>query len=68
MSIDASAKNKLFDKVVWLTQYPDNEAKQFMCYAINGVKFHTKDSGQLGKLKTMEFVLLLKVVLLIMVY
>ena len=43
MSIDASAKNKLFDKVIWLAQYLDNEAKQFKRYVINGVKFRTKD-------------------------
>ena len=37
-------KKKLFDKVIWLARYPDNEAKQFKRYVINGVKFLTKDS------------------------
>ena len=44
MSIDASKKKKLFDKVIWLARYPDNKAKQFKHYVINGVKFRTKDS------------------------
>ena len=43
MSIDASVKKKLSNKVIWLARYPDNEAKQFNNYAINGVKFCTKD-------------------------
>ena len=42
--MDAYEKKKLSDKVIWLAQYLDNEAKQFMRYAINDVKFHTKDS------------------------
>ena len=42
--MDASEKKKLFDKVKWLAQYPDNEAKQFKCYVINGLKFRTEDS------------------------
>ena len=37
-------KKKLFDKVIWLARYPDNEAKQFKRHIINDVKFHTKDS------------------------
>ena len=45
MSIDASVKKKLSNKVIWLARYPDNEAKQFNHYAINGVKFCTKDFG-----------------------
>ena len=44
MSMDASEKKKLSDKVIWLAQYPDNEVKQFKRYVINGVKFRTKDS------------------------
>ena len=42
--MDASKKKKLFDKVRWLAQYPDNKVKQFKCYVINGLKFCTKDS------------------------
>ena len=42
--MDASAKKKLFDKVIWLARYPDNEEKQFKLFVINGVKFRTKDS------------------------
>ena len=41
--MDASEKKKLSDKVIWLAWYPDNEAKQFKHYVINGVKFRTKD-------------------------
>ena len=41
--MDASEKKKLSNKVIWLAWYPDNEAKQFKCYVINGLKFHTKD-------------------------
>ena len=44
MSMDAFEKKKLFDKVIWLARYPDNEAKQFKRHIINDVKFHTKDS------------------------
>ena len=44
MSMDASEKKKLSDKVIWLARYPDNEVKQFKRYVINGVKFRTKDS------------------------
>ena len=44
MSMDASEKKKLSDKVIWLAQFPNNEAKLFKRYVINGVKFHTKDS------------------------
>ena len=43
MSIDAFEKKKLFNKVIWLARYPDNEAKLFKRYVINGVKFCTKD-------------------------
>ena len=42
--MDASKKKKLFGKVRWLAQYPDNKVKQFKCYVINGLKFCTKDS------------------------
>ena len=42
--MDASEKKKLFDKVIWFARYPDNEAKQFKHYVINGLKFRTKDS------------------------
>ena len=41
--MDASEKKKLSDKIIWLARYPDNEAKQFKRYVINGVKFCTKD-------------------------
>ena len=44
MLMDASKKKKLSDKVIWLARYPDNEAKQFKRYVINGLKFRTKDS------------------------
>ena len=44
MLMDAFEKKKLSDKVIWLAGYPDNEAKQFKRYVINGLKFHTKDS------------------------
>ena len=44
MSMDASEKKKLSDKVIWLARYPDNKAKQFKHYVINDVKFSTKDS------------------------
>ena len=66
--MDASEKEKLSDKVIWLARYLDNEAKWFKRYVINGLKFRTKESEATGKLKIVEFVLLLKVVLLIMVY
>ena len=42
--MDASEKKKLSDKVICFAWYPDNEAKQFNHYVINGVKFRTKDS------------------------
>ena len=42
--MDASEKKKLSDKVIWLARYPDNEAKQFKHYVINGLKFRIKDS------------------------
>ena len=44
MSMGASEKKKLSDKVTWLARYPNNEVKQFKRYVINGVKFHTKNS------------------------
>ena len=44
MSMDASEKMKLSDKVIWLARYLGNEAKQFKHYVINGLKFQTKDS------------------------
>ena len=68
MSMDVSEKKKLSDKVIWLAQYLDNKANQFKRYVKNGVKFCTKDSKATRKTQTLEFVLLLKVVLLIMVY
>ena len=43
MSMGASEKKKLSDKVTWLAWYPNNEVKQFKRYVINGVKFHTKN-------------------------
>ena len=43
MSMGASEKKKLSDKVTWLARYPDNEVKKFKRYVINGVKFHTKN-------------------------
>ena len=42
--MNASEKKELFDKVRWLAQYPNNKAKQFKHYVINGLKFHTKES------------------------
>ena len=42
--MDASKKKKYSDKVIWLARYTDNEAKQFKRYAVNDLKFHTKDS------------------------
>ena len=68
MSMDAFEKKELSDKVRWLARYPNNEAKRFKRYVINGLKFRTKKSKATRKLKIVEFVLLLKVVLLIMVY
>ena len=44
MSMDASEKKKFSDKVIWLARYPDNEAKQFKRYVINGVKSRTINS------------------------
>ena len=44
MLMDAFEKKKLSDKVIWLAGYPDNEAKQFKRYVINGLKFRTKDN------------------------
>ena len=41
--MDASERKELFDKVRWFAQYPDNEAKRFKRYVINGLKFRTKD-------------------------
>ena len=41
--MDASEKKKLFDKVIWLARYQDNEEKQFKRFVINGVKFRAKD-------------------------
>nr|POE88449.1 hypothetical protein CFP56_49667 [Quercus suber] len=52
--MDASKKKKLFDKVIWLARYPDNEAKQFKCYVINGVKFCTKGSEATRKTQNSE--------------
>ena len=43
MSMNASEKKKLSDKLIWLARYPDNEAKQFKCYVINSLKFRIKD-------------------------
>nr|POE70271.1 hypothetical protein CFP56_60496 [Quercus suber] len=54
MSMDASEKKKLFDKVIWLARYPDNEAKQYKCYVINDVKFRTKDSEATRKTQNSE--------------
>ena len=42
--MDASKKKEISDKVRWLARYPDNEAKQFKHYVINGLKFRTKES------------------------
>ena len=44
MSMDAFEKKELSDKVRWLARYPNNEAKRFKRYVINGLKFRTKDS------------------------
>ena len=41
--MDASKRMKLSDKVRWFARYPDNEAKRFKRYVINGLKFRTKD-------------------------
>ena len=43
MSMDASERKELSDKVRWFSRYPDNEAKRFKRYVINGLKFRTKD-------------------------
>ncbi|KAK9998012.1 hypothetical protein SO802_017615 [Lithocarpus litseifolius] len=43
MSMDAFERKELFDKVRWFARYPDNEAKRFKRYVINGLKFRTKD-------------------------
>ena len=42
--MDASEKKKLSEKFIWLAQFPNNEAKQFKRYIINGLKFRTKNS------------------------
>ncbi|XP_030951560.1 uncharacterized protein LOC115975061 [Quercus lobata] len=44
MSRDASERKELSDKVRWFSRYPDNEAKRFKRYVLNGLKFRTKDS------------------------
>ena len=54
MLMDAFKKKKLSDKVIWLTRYPDNEAKQFKRYVINGLKFRTKDSEATRKTQNSE--------------
>ena len=41
--MDASKKKEISNKVRWLARYPNNEAKRFKCYVINGLKFRTKD-------------------------
>ena len=42
--MDASKRKELSDKVRWFSRYPDNEAKRFKRYVINGLKFRTLDS------------------------
>ena len=37
-------RKEISDKVRWLARYPDNKAKWFKRYVINGLKFRTKDS------------------------
>ena len=54
MSMDVSEKKKLSIKVIWLARYPDNEAKQFKRYVINGVKFCTKDFEAIRKTQNNE--------------
>ena len=49
MSMDASNEKELFDKVRWLARNPNNEAKRFKRYVINGLKFHTKESEAIRK-------------------
>ena len=66
--MDASQKKKLSDKFIWLARYPDNEAKQFKCYVINGVKFRTEDFEATRKTQNSGVCVVMKVVLLIMVY
>ena len=68
MSMDASEKKKLSNKVRWLTRYPDNEAKQFKRYVINGLKFRTKDSEASRKTQNGGVYVVIEGVLLIMVY
>ncbi|KAM4092721.1 hypothetical protein ACB094_06G061500 [Castanea mollissima] len=36
MSMDASERKELSDKVRWFARYPDNEANRFKRYVING--------------------------------
>ena len=43
MSMDASQRKELYDKVRWFARYPNNEAKPFKHYVINGLKFCIKD-------------------------
>nr|POF24369.1 60s ribosomal protein l35-1 [Quercus suber] len=54
MSMDAFEKKKFSDKVIWLARYPNNEAKQFKCSVINGLKFCTKDSKATRKTQNKE--------------
>ena len=68
MSMDASKKKKLFDKVRWLAQYPDNKVKQFKCYVINGLKFCIKDSEASRKTQNGGVCVVTEGVLLITVY
>ena len=68
MSMDASKKKKLFGKVRWLAQYPDNKVKQFKCYVLNGLKFCTKDSNSSRKTQNGGVCVVTEGVLLIMVY
>ena len=49
MSMDASKKKEISDKVRWLARYSDNEAKRFKRYVINGLKFRTRDSKAIRK-------------------
>ena len=49
--MDASEKKRLSNKVIWLARFPDNEAKQFKHYVMNGLKFCTKNSEATRKIQ-----------------
>lgn len=47
--MDDTRKQQLADKIKWLAQGPNTEARRFKRYVINGFKFRTKDSEETKK-------------------